>query len=159
MIIYKVTNIKDNKLYIGYSHNDNPNNLGTGKYIKRAVRDFGIDAFEREVIKKYEDDISLEKVLADVEYWISEYKADDPKHGYNERAEDCLPQKRRLTKKLQVLITPQDEEVLSSILIRKSMENGSKPISISRYVRALIKNHIVEETSNEHLIDRIKTEY
>ncbi len=63
MIIYKVTNIKDNKLYIGYSHNDNSNNLGTGKYIKRAVRDFGIDAFEREVIKKYEDDISLEKAI------------------------------------------------------------------------------------------------
>ena len=158
MIVYKVTHTKEGKVYVGYSHNDNPNNLGTGKYIKRAVKDFGAEAFEREVIKEFNEN-SLEEVFETVEYWITKYKSDNPKHGYNERAEDCLPQKRRLTKKLQVLITPQDEEVLSSILIRKSMENGSKPISISRYVRALIKNHIVEETSNEHLIDRIKTEY
>ena len=157
MVVYKITNTKDGKVYVGYSHNDNPNNFGTGKYIKRAVRDLGADSFEREVID-YFDDSALEEVLQNVERWIKAYKSDNPTYGYNERAEDCLPQKRRLTKKLQVLITPQDEEVLSSILIRKSMENGTKPISISKYVRQLIKLHIVKETSNEHIIDRIKIE-
>jgi ABC-type Fe3+-hydroxamate transport system substrate-binding protein len=157
MVVYKITNTKDGKVYVGYSHNDNPNNFGTGKYIKRAVRDLGADSFEREVID-YFDDSALEEVLQNVERWIKAYQSDNPKYGYNERAEDCLPQKRRLTKKLQVLITPQDEEVLSSILIRKSMENGTKPISISKYVRQLIKLHIVKETSNEHIIDRIKIE-
>jgi len=158
MIVYKVTNVKDGKIYVGYSHNDNPNNLGTGKYIKRAVKDFGPGSFEREIIKEFNDN-DLEEVFDTVEYWISKYNSDNPKQGYNESAEDCLPQKRRLTKKLQVLITPQDEEVLSGILIRKSMENGTKPISISKYVRELIKNHIVEETSAEHIIERLKTEY
>jgi len=157
MVVYKITNNRDGKVYIGYSHNDNPNNFGTGKYIKRAVRDFGVDSFEREVIEEFEED-ELETVLGRVEHWIKKYHSDNPSKGYNETLEECLPQKRRLTKKLQVLITPQDEEVLSTILIRKSMENGTKPISISRYVRALIKNHIVEETSNEHIIERIKIE-
>ena len=146
MVVYKVTNIKDGKVYVGYSHNDNPNNLGSGKYIKRALKDFGIESFEREVIKEFED-ADLEEVLTSVEFWIKKYKSDNPSHGYNEPMEECIPQKRRLTKKLQVLITPQDEESLNSILIRKSMQNGAKPVSISRYVRDLIKNHIVEETS------------
>ena len=118
MVVYKVTNISDGKIYIGYSHNDNPNNLGTGKYIKRAVKDLGASYFEREVIKEFEEE-SLEEVLFTVESWINKYKSDDPKNGYNEKAENCIPQKLRLTKKLQVLITPQDEELLSSILIRK----------------------------------------
>jgi len=157
MIVYKITHTKDNKVYIGYSHNDNPNNLGTGKYIKRAVRDFGPDSFERDIIQEFDED-SLDEVLQNVEHWIREYKSDNPKYGYNESLDSCLPQKRRLTKKLQVLITPQDEEVLSGILIRKSMENGTKPTSISRYVRELIKMHIVEETSNDHIIERIKIE-
>ena len=65
--------------------------------------------------------------------------------------EECLPQKRRLTKKLQVLITPQDEETLNGIIIRNSMQNGTKPISISKYVRELIKEHIVTETSNQYI--------
>ena len=150
MVVYKITNTADGKVYVGYSHNDNPNNLGTGKYIKRAVRDFGIDCFEREVIKEYED-TALENVLTDVEYWIKKYKADNPSHGYNEPMEECLPQKRRLTKKLQVLITPQDEETLNGIIIRNSMQNGTKPISISKYVRELIKEHIVTETSNQYI--------
>jgi hypothetical protein len=149
MVVYKITNTKDGKVYVGYSHNDNPNNLGTGKYIKRAVRDFGVDYFEREVIKEYED-TALEDVLTDVEYWIKKYKSDNPTYGYNEPMEECLPQKRRLTKKLQVLITPQDEESLNGIIIRNSMESGAKPISISKYVRELIKEHIVTQTSNQY---------
>ncbi len=158
MIVYKVTNTKDGKVYIGYSHNDNPNNLGTGKYIKRAVKDFGIDSFEREVIKDLGEDCDLEDVFKTVEKWIKKYKADHPSYGYNETVEECLPKKRRLTKKLQVLITETDEESLNSILIRKSMETGSKPISISRYVRDLIKTHIVAEMSGDTLIERIKIE-
>ncbi len=150
MIVYKTTNTKDGKVYVSYSHNDNPNNLGSGKYIKRAIKDFGTECFEREVIKEYSDS-ALEEVLSDVEYWIQKYKSDDPNHGYNEPIEECLPQKRRLTKKLQVLITPQDEEALNGIIIHRSMENGTKPISVSKYVRELIKEHIVNEASQQYI--------
>ena len=51
MIIYKLQQEKTNKVYIGYSVNDNPNNFGTGKYIKRAVKDFGTTHLTREVLK------------------------------------------------------------------------------------------------------------
>ena len=133
MIIYKLQQEKTNKVYIGYSINDNPNNFGTGKYIKRAVKDFGTTAFNRDVIEVFKEDAALSNVLKRVEHWISKFKSDNPKYGFNETVQELIPQKRRLTKKLQVLLTPSDEDSLNTIIIQKSMENRSKPVAISRY--------------------------
>jgi hypothetical protein len=63
MIIYKLQQEKTNKVYIGYSVNDNPNNFGSGKYIKRAVKDFGTTSFKREVVEVFKKDQSLSDVL------------------------------------------------------------------------------------------------
>ena len=149
MIIYKLQQHKTNKVYVGYSINDNPNNFGTGKYIKRAVKDFGTKAFKREVLEVFDHDESLSDVLKRVEYWINKFKADNPKYGFNETVQELIPQKKRLTKKLQVLLTPSDEDSLNTIIIQKSMENGTKPVAISRYVRQLIVEHIVDENKIE----------
>ena len=149
MIIYKLQQNKTNKVYVGYSVNDNPNNFGTGKYIKRAVKDFGTKAFKREVLEEFDNDESLGDVLKRVEHWINKFKSDNPKYGFNETVQELVPQKKRLTKKLQVLITPEDEESLNSIIIQRSMERATKPVAISRYVRQLIIEHIVNETKPE----------
>lgn len=149
MIIFKVENISDGKVYIGHAVNDNPNNLGTGKYIKRAVKDFGITSFKRDILEEFSNDESLGIIMDRVEYWIKKYKADNPKYGYNESVQEMIPQKKRLTKKLQVLLTPEDEDNLNSIIIQKSMENRVKPIPISRYVRNIIVEYIVHEISPE----------
>tara|TARA_B100000497_G_scaffold120478_1_gene149015 strand:+ start:422 stop:892 length:471 start_codon:yes stop_codon:yes gene_type:complete len=149
MIIYKLQQNKTNKVYVGYSVNDNPNNYGTGKYIKRAVKDFGTKSFNREVLDVFDNDESLSDVLKRVEYWISKFKSDNPKYGFNETVQELIPQKKRLTKKLQVLLTPEDEDSLNTIIIQKSMETGAKPVAISRYVRQLIVEHIVDENKIE----------
>ena len=149
MIIFKVKNISDGKVFIGHAVNDNPNNLGTGKYIKRAVKDFGTTSFKREVLEEFKPDESLGVIMDRVEYWIKKYKADNPKYGYNESVQEMIPQKKRLTKKLQVLLSPEDEDNLNTIIIQKSMENKIKPIPISRYVRNIIIEHIVQEISPE----------
>ena len=157
MVIYKLQQQKTNKVYVGYSVNDNPNNFGTGRYIKRAVKDFGTKAFNRKVLETFDNnDGSLSIVMARVEYWIKKFKADNPKYGFNETVQELIPQKKRLTKKLQVLLTPSDEESLNQIIIQKSMENGIKPVAISRYVRQLIVEHIVEETKPEKQLTKIK---
>ena len=143
-------------VYVGYSVNDNPNNYGTGKYIKRAVRDFGTKAFDREVLEEFDHDEPLSTVMTRVEYWIKKFKSDNPKYGFNETVQELIPQKKRLTKKLQVLLTPGDEESLNQIIIQKSMENGVKPVAISRYVRQLIVEHIVDETKPEKQLTKIK---
>ena len=156
MIIYKLQQKKTRMVYVGYSVNDNPNNYGTGKYIKRAVRDFGTKAFDREVLEEFSHDEPLSTVMTRVEYWIKKFKSDNPKYGFNETVQELIPQKKRLTKKLQVLLTPGDEESLNQIIIQKSMENGIKPVAISRYVRQLIVEHIVDETKPEKQLTKIK---
>jgi hypothetical protein len=156
MIIFKVENISNGKTYVGYAINDNPNNLGTGKYIKRAVKDFGTTSFKREVLERFDADESLGIIMDRVEFWIKKFKSDNPKFGYNESVQEMIPQKKKLTKKLQVLLTPEDEDNLNTIIIQKSMESGIRPIPISRYVRNIIVEHIVEETSPEKQLTKNK---
>ena len=156
MTIFKVVNETDGKVYVGYSVNDNPNNLGAGKYIKRAVKDFGTKSFQKTVLEEFESEESLSHIMERLEFWIKNYKADNPKYGYNESVQELIPQKKRLTKKLQVLLTPEDEDNLNAIIIEKSMENKTKPLPVSKYLRQLIVEHIVEETSPEKQLIKIK---
>ena len=156
MTIFKVVNETDGKVYVGYSVNDNPNNLGAGKYIKRAVKDFGTKSFQKTVLEEFESEESLSHIMERLEFWIKNYKADNPKYGYNESVQELIPQKKRLTKKLQVLLTPEDEDNLNAIIIEKSMENKTKPLPVSRYVRQLIVEHIVEETAPEKQLIKTK---
>ena len=156
MTIFKVINETDGKVYVGYSINDNPNNLGAGKYIKRAVKDFGTRSFQKTILEEFESEESLSHIMERLEFWIKNYKADNPKYGYNESVQELIPQKKRLTKKLQVLLTPEDEDNLNSIIIEKSMENKTKPLPVSKYVRQLIVKHIVEETAPEKQLIKTK---
>jgi hypothetical protein len=156
MTIFKVINETDGKVYVGYSINDNPNNLGAGKYIKRAVKDFGTRSFQKTILEEFESEESLSHIMERLEFWIKNYKADNPKYGYNESVQELIPQKKRLTKKLQVLLTPEDEDNLNSIIIEKSMENKTKPLPVSKYVRQLIVEHIVEETAPEKQLIKTK---
>ena len=156
MTIFKVVNETDGKVYVGYSVNDNPNNLGAGKYIKRAVKDFGTKSFQKTILEEFESEESLSHIMERLEFWIKNYKADNPKYGYNESVQELIPQKKRLTKKLQVLLTPEDEDNLNSIIIEKSMENKTKPLPVSRYVRQLIVEHIVKETAPEKQLIKTK---
>lgn len=156
MTIFKVENTVDGKVYVGYSVNDNPNNLGSGKYIKRAVKDFGTRSFTKTNLEVFKSEESLSYIMERLEFWIKKYKADNPKYGYNESVQEMIPQKKKLTKKLQVLLTPEDEDNLNSIIIEKSMESKTKPIPVSKYVRLLIAKHIVEETAPEKQLIKSK---
>lgn len=149
MIIFRVENRDNGKNYIGYSANDNPNNLGNGKYIKRAIRDFGVSSFNREVLEKFDSNTQLHVIMNRLEHWIKHFKSDNPKYGYNEGIYETIPHKKRLTKKIQVLLSPEDEDNLNNIIIQKSMEKRIKPIPISKYVRNIIVEHIVNEISME----------
>jgi hypothetical protein len=50
--VYKTTNLKNGKHYIGVHKTDNPNDgyLGSGRAIEEAVRKYGRDSFEKEII-------------------------------------------------------------------------------------------------------------
>lgn len=50
--VYKTINLKNDKHYIGVHKTDNPNDgyLGSGRAIEEAVRKYGRDSFEKEII-------------------------------------------------------------------------------------------------------------
>ena len=154
MNIFAVIHNSTGKVYIGYSMNNSPHNLGNGKYIKKAISTYGPESFTKKVLEEFGNDFALSEVLDKVEYWIRKNKSDDPKYGFNSSIDELIPRKKKLTKKIQVLLTPEDEDSLNEIIIEKSMEEGIKPTSLSKYVRQLILEHIVEKTSLENKLKK-----
>jgi hypothetical protein len=54
MIIYKITNKVNSKIYIGQDKHDNPNYLGSGKILHLAFKKYGSENFIKEIIEECE---------------------------------------------------------------------------------------------------------
>jgi group I intron endonuclease len=80
-IIYKTTNFKNGKYYIGQTIRvNNSHYYGSGIWLNRALRKYGLSAFEKEVI----DEAYSQKELNEKEmYWIAALSAQDKNIGYN----------------------------------------------------------------------------
>lgn len=52
MIIYKTTNIINGKFYIGQDSKNDPNYLGSGLLLNRAIEKYGIENFKKEMVEK-----------------------------------------------------------------------------------------------------------
>lgn len=78
MIIYKITNLINGKIYIGKDKYDNPNYMGSGKLIKLAINKYGKNNFRKEIIEKCnsENELNIRE-----KYWIK--KLNSCKYGYN----------------------------------------------------------------------------
>ncbi len=80
MIIYKTTNLINNKIYVGQDSKNNPNYLGSGIHLKRAIKKYGKEFFIKEILETCLNIIELnEKEI----YWINELKSTDINIGYN----------------------------------------------------------------------------
>lgn len=143
MNIYKTTNLVNGMVFIGYSLNDNVQNLGNGKYITKAIKQYGADNFKKEVLQTF-DELDVAELMDRMEYFIKMYNADNPKFGYNETINESKPQRKKLTNKIQVLLSQDDEERLNDLIIKESMRDHKKPVSVSNFVRQLILNKINE---------------
>lgn len=71
MYIYKTTNIVNNKVYIGKSEKPfNPNYLGSGILINRAIKKYGRNSFTLEIIEVSD---TIDQLNEREKYWISFY--------------------------------------------------------------------------------------
>ena len=84
MYIYKITNKINNKIYIGKSSKipkKSESYFGSGILIKKAINQYGISNFEKEIL---EDNIQDINSLNQKEiYWIRSYNSIDRNIGYN----------------------------------------------------------------------------
>lgn len=80
MQVYKITNNVNGKVYIGKDTSDNPNYFGSGLLIKRAIKKYGIENFEKEILTECDNHdylCTFEKL------WIKHFNSTDPSIGYN----------------------------------------------------------------------------
>jgi len=92
MIIYKTTNIVNGKFYIGQDSKNNPDYLGSGLLLKKAIEKYGRDNFVKEVLEECE---TKEQLNEREIHWIAVteaktlgYNIADGGHGGNTYTEE-----------------------------------------------------------------------
>ena len=80
--IYEIKNKINNKIYIGQtikSPSQTKNYLGSGKYIKRALEEYGRENFTKRVIEEWD---TKEQLNEREMFWIDALNTKEP-YGYN----------------------------------------------------------------------------
>lgn len=80
MIIYKTTNLINNKIYIGQDKNNNPNYLGSGDLIKHSIKKYGKENFIKETLISCSD---LDELNIMERHFINLFNSTDKSIGYN----------------------------------------------------------------------------
>jgi len=82
MEIYKITNLINNKIYIGKDTTSNPNYYGSGLLIKKSINKYGIENFSKEILEKIDSD-DHDYLSKREKYWIKYYDSTNLEIGYN----------------------------------------------------------------------------
>jgi hypothetical protein len=92
MIIYKTTNLINNKIYIGQDSKNDPSYLGSGKIIKDAIKKYGSSNFTKETLEECK---TKEELDEREEYWIKKLNSLNKDIGYNLANGGNSPMKNR----------------------------------------------------------------
>lgn len=80
MIVYKTTNLVNGKIYIGQTIRENTGYLGSGYYLRRAVKKYGKSNFKREVLARCSSQEELDEME---KFYIKEFDSTNRDVGYN----------------------------------------------------------------------------
>jgi len=80
MVIYETINLINNKRYIGQDSNDNPNYLGSGFLLKKAIEKYGRENFLKVIVERCE---TKEQLDQREKYWIEITNAQTSSNYYN----------------------------------------------------------------------------
>lgn len=79
MVIYKTVNLVNGKIYVGMDTHNNPDYLGSGKLLRRALTKYGRSNFRKEIL----EECTAANIAEREVYWIDQLKSRDPNIGYN----------------------------------------------------------------------------
>ena len=80
MIIYLTENLINNNKYIGQDSRNNPKYLGSGKYLKLAIKKYGKNNFKKTILEICNNKAQLH---IREKYWIKKYNAVESTKFYN----------------------------------------------------------------------------
>jgi len=81
MLIYKITNNVNGKIYVGQELKYNPRYFGSGLVLIAAIKKYGIENFQKEILENFIED--KEKLNEREIFWIKKLNSRDKKIGYN----------------------------------------------------------------------------
>ena len=79
MVIYKITNLVNGKIYVGKKINDAADYYGSGRLIVRALRKYGKEKFKKEILQQC---LEIDELNSCETFWIKKLDCVHPK-GYN----------------------------------------------------------------------------
>jgi group I intron endonuclease len=80
MVIYKTTNLINGKQYIGKDTKNNSKYLGSGTFLKKAIKKYGRENFKKEILEYCNDENHL---LQREEYWLKKFNVASNVNYYN----------------------------------------------------------------------------
>jgi len=80
MVIYKTTNTINGMFYVGKDSLNNPNYLGSGIKLERAVKKYGRENFRKDILEECN---SPEHLNEREVFWIAFFQSSNPRIGYN----------------------------------------------------------------------------
>lgn len=80
MVIYETVNLINGKKYIGKDSKNNPNYLGSGKYLRRAIKKYGRHNFKKTILETCR---TLEELNSREVYWLQLLDCKNSKEYYN----------------------------------------------------------------------------
>jgi group I intron endonuclease len=80
MVIYKTKNLINGKIYVGQDTKNNANYLGSGKLLKYALKKYGKDNFQKEILEYCKN---IDELNEREKYWITELNSTNKEIGYN----------------------------------------------------------------------------
>ena len=80
MVIYKITNLINGKIYVGKNKANDPNYYGSGSLIKQAIKIHGKENFKKEILESCQSEEEFNKRE---KFWIEKLQANIRHIGYN----------------------------------------------------------------------------
>lgn len=151
MIIYLVENLINGKKYVGKDSKNNPEYLGSGKYLKRALKKYGRENFKKTVLEVC---FSLEELNEKELYWLKKLGCVQNPRYYNILDTPTPIQKKHLTQRHRSNISKALKGRTISLETRTKISQNKKGIKrkpLSPEIRNKIsKAHRGKKLTAEH---------